>query len=432
MDYLYKNRFIKGLVIRFIIIIISDLLESFNIFSYSDIDYTVFTDGAYYVSKNQSPFKRETYRYSPIMAYVMLPNIYIHRTIGKYIFSICDVYSGYLIEALLRKQTKSKNENEFQFNSCLQYYNPLSIIICTRGSSDSLVIFIILKIVILIEENKIFSAGLLFGFAVHFRIYPIIYSLCLFFYILFKGNNFDKVKYIKNDNEYKVLTIVINFIKNGLNSFQFLIEVLMKKKKEPVLFVFVSVFIFLICNLIFYFIYGNEYIHEALLYHFIRKDHRHNYSLYNYMIYLTYTSSLSKIVSLLAFIPQMTLILVFSCIFFNNINFCLVLITMIFVHFNKVVTAQYFLWYFSLFPLIINQNSFFHKKKGMICFGLWFIIEGIWNYYAHLLEYKRVNTFREMFYIEVLFFGISSYIIKELVKENKFVIPNLEIDNRIN
>ena len=90
---------------------------------------------------------------------------------------------------------------------------------------------------------------------------------------------------------------------------------------------------------------------------------------------------------------------------------------MIFVHFNKVITAQYFIWYLSLIPLIIHRNLLFgvKKLKAILLLTIWMIFEIIWNRYSHLLEYEGQNYFMSMWIVNILFFLTSCWIVREII-----------------
>lgn len=71
--------------------------------------------------------------------------------------------------------------------------------------------------------------------------------------------------------------------------------------------------------------------------------------------------------AILMFIPQWSIVILAGFAFHYDIFFAIVMQTWAFVAFNKVMTAQYFLWYMSLMPFLAINNQVIHKKP---LFGL--------------------------------------------------------------
>ena len=427
----YHHRYITSLIIRYLIIIITEYLYYNYGILYTDIDYHVFSDGAKHVAKLESPYERETYRYTPLLAALMVPNIKIWYPIGKFLLSTIDVGVGYLIELLLKYQDNINNKDEKTFNdfvkekkgdtyygyaSLFYLYNPLTVVICTRGSADCIITFLVLLSLIYLEKRNYYLSALIYGFAVHFKIYPIIYAPSLYLYLIYK----EYVKDIIRPHEpikfcQRIFHKIIETIKMA---FKFLFT------KVALSFIIISSIVFLFFLGIFYKLIGYKFLYEYLLYHLVRKDHRHNYSIFYYTIYLTYDNDFSKYLSLITFLPQMILILTATIFLYKDINLCLIVLTMIFVHFNKVITAQYFIWYLSLIPLIIHRNFLFnrHKTKAIIMFIIWMFFELIWNTFSHKLEYEGQNYFLSMWGVDIGFFLISCLFIKEIIANTQKII----------
>ena len=409
-----KHRYLTSLIIRYLIIIITEFLYYNYHILYTDIDYHVFSDGAKELLLGKNPYERETYRYTPILAFLMTPNIFFYYSFGKFLLSTIDVIVGFLIEKLLIVQNnKIINDEKFVYNSLFYLYNPIIIVICTRGSADCIITCLVVLCLLLLEMKYYLLSAFVYGFAVHFKIYPIIYAPAIYLYLVNKIYNNNN----QNENENKN-----SYLKFILQKFLFPIFLILKNihKYYSILYVLISSFTFLSLLIIFYKIIGYKFLYEYLLYHIIRKDHRHNYSMFYYLIYLTYNSKLSKFLSLITFLPQIILIILITILMFEKINLCLIVLTMVFVVFNKVITAQYFIWYLCLMPLIVNRNLLFKEKKmkGIFLAGIWMFFEGIWNSFSHLLEYNGKNKFVEMWLIDVGFFLINCWGIKEIIVNN--------------
>ncbi|KAM8714123.1 hypothetical protein ACLKA7_014298 [Drosophila subpalustris] len=160
-------------LLRLILICYAQIHDAKSTVPYTDIDYKVVTDGARLVVDGESPFGRHTYRYSPIMAYLHIPNITLHPAFGKVIYSICDLLIGSLIYALARLQQGDFKRIEImaRASACFWLYNPLTAVISTRGSGDSLTSFFVISSIYLLiksEDQKskcfaVFCAGLAHG-----------------------------------------------------------------------------------------------------------------------------------------------------------------------------------------------------------------------------------------------------------------------------
>lgn len=69
--------------------------------------------------------------------------------------------------------------------------------------------------------------------------------------------------------------------------------------------------------------YGYPFLFETYLYHFGRQDIRHNFSPYFYMLYLTdVTWNNSLLLRLFNFLPQFSLIAVFSICLNKHFELC--------------------------------------------------------------------------------------------------------------
>lgn len=142
---------------------------------YTDIDYHVFTDAARHVVEGNSPYLRLTYRYTPLLAIFLTPNITLHMCFGKVLFTLFDVLVGYLLYKIFH--LRGCCEKRAVFASWLWLFNPLSFTVSTRGNAESIMAFLVLASIYFVLVKNISMAAVFFALSVHFKIYPIIYGL---------------------------------------------------------------------------------------------------------------------------------------------------------------------------------------------------------------------------------------------------------------
>ncbi|RWS23645.1 GPI mannosyltransferase-like protein, partial [Leptotrombidium deliense] len=376
-------------VIRFLFILYGLIQDKLFHVKYTDIDYVVFTDGARYLSEGRSPFLRHGYRYTPLFAYILLPNIYCFHAFGKIVFTLFDVLTGLFVFKILNHPKLNLNYNTAKMCACLWFYNPLPLIVSTRGSSDSMITFLVLLTIYLLINKNYSFAGLVFGLVVHCKLYTLIYTLSLYFYL-----NSSKLKSIVSPNYWLPL------------------------KSRKFKFVIAAVTAFVCLTYASHVKFGKLYLQEAWIYHLQRKDIQHNFSPYFYVYHLVKDANSQQWIGYLAFIPQALSILYYSFRYSvsekkekaANLFYALFCETFMFVTLNKVCTSQYFLWYLCLLPLIACFLRI-DESNGLKLLITWLIAQLLWLFPAYFYEFRRFNCLHIVWLFSIVFLCVNLFLL---------------------
>lgn len=382
---------------------------------YTDIDFYVFTDAAQYIQIGQSPYDRHTYRYTPFLAEFLsyLP----HREIGRQIFCIADALCGWIIVQFRRKSRQTNHNNIIhptttkETQTWLQLqdgiwwcYNPLAINICTRGSAESIMVLLPVLLTLWLVSNTTTKrptllqatiAGFTHGVAIHSKLYPIIYTGSFMAYLATK------------DTENLSLTST-TFPWTNPRRLLHLIGIWTRRlffAPVPLVFLLVSLKTFAGLTYLAVVRYGRVALDEGLLYHFSRVDHRHNYSMYWYWIYLARARIATnlQLMGRLLLVPQFIL-LVYSSLGLAPFHLGLALFvqTYLFVIHNKVITAQYFTWYLCLLPLCTDVLKL--TRRVQLAVVLLLLSIGTWLGSAYCLEMVGLAVHKWVWVASVLYF----------------------------
>lgn len=86
-----------GAATRILLLLISAWQDAYLDVKFTDIDYHVYSDAAKHVLQGGSPYDRPTYRYSPIVAWLLIPNHLLFEAWGKVLFCTADIVVAFLV-----------------------------------------------------------------------------------------------------------------------------------------------------------------------------------------------------------------------------------------------------------------------------------------------------------------------------------------------
>ena len=351
---------------------------------YTDVDYWVFTDASGAVAAGGSPYERATYRYSPILAYALLPGEYMNmrETFGKVFFACWDVAVGALTFALA--ESLGLTRKRAALLSACWFFNPMAINVATRGNADAIICALILLSAWLLHRKRLALSGIVYGLAVHMRIYPVIFAPT-FLLLLSDESSARALGYSSR------IGCVATFAGAALAAF-------------------------CIVTVPLWLTFGQEFLEHTYLYHFRRIDTRHNFSPYFYGMYLDPSS---RVWPLAFALSQCAVQLSISWRYSRDVLFCFCLQTWAFVAFNKVCTAQYFLWYLSLLPSALPSLQPSWLWKGLAAAGFWFAAELHWLWFAYRLEFRAEQVFKGLWAASIVFFLANIVAMRLLMSAHK-------------
>ncbi|KAJ4374027.1 GPI mannosyltransferase 1 [Neocucurbitaria cava] len=406
--------FSASIILRVVFLLYGLWQDANSPMKYTDIDYYVFTDAARFISLGQSPYARDTYRYTPLLAWLIYPTVWPGKfwfSFGKILFAVGDVAAGWMMFRILKEYRNMRDERALKFAS-IWLLNPMVATISTRGSSEGLLGVFVTALLWAVLAKRIVVAGFLLGFAVHFKIYPFIYAASIVWWL--DGNKTGQEEEGKLQPSTSLLDQLLVFL-----------------NPQRIALAIYSLLTFVALNVVMYIMYGYPFLEHSYFYHLIRIDHRHNFSPYNTLLYLnsspkpigldSNTSSFE--LERLAFLPQLLLSAVFIPLVLakKDLPSTMLAQTFAFVTFNKVCTSQYFLWYMMFLPYYLPDSTLLRSPSiGITALVFWVLGQFAWLQQGFQLEFNGHSTFVPGLWASgILFFLVNAVILAVIISDTR-------------
>ncbi|ODM18220.1 GPI mannosyltransferase 1 [Aspergillus cristatus] len=399
-----------SLALRATLLIYGAWQDAVSPVKYTDIDYLVFTDASRYVSRGLSPYSRDTYRYTPLLAWLLVPTTWNVAGIslfsfGKVLFAAADVLAGWLVAKCLRTHYGMDTAKAMKF-ACVWLLNPMVANISTRGSSEGLLGVLVAGVLWAALSKRVVVAGVLLGLGVHFKIYPFVYGVSILWWLDAQRTSSTPSK-DEDGKERTILQSLLGFI-----------------TPSRILLTLTALTTFLALNIAMYILYGTPFLQHTYLHHLTRIDHRHNFSPYSTLLYLASVDGghgYGYKFESLAFIPQILLsvVVIPAVLAKKDLAGAMLAQTFAFVGFNKVCTSQYFLWYLIFLPFYLPNSSLLRKPRlGLSVAALWVIAQALWLHQGFRLEFLGISSFVPGLFLAGLFFyAVNCWILGILVED---------------
>ncbi|KAJ5974975.1 hypothetical protein N7481_008682 [Penicillium waksmanii] len=397
-------------LLRLILLVYGGWQDANSAVKYTDIDYMVFTDASRYVANGDSPYARDTYRYTPLLAWMLVPTAWqlpppwsaVSFAYGKVLFASADVLAGWFVLQLLRRVYRMSTIKALKYVSAVWLWNPMVANISTRGSSEGLLGVFVAALLWATLTKRPITAGAILGLAVHFKIYPFIYGASILWWWDAQRDGKPATK-----SDADPFTRAMEFVTHS-----------------RVRFTLSALATFVALNGVMYLRYGMPFLQHTFFHHLTRIDHRHNFSPYATLLYLTSTGAAGFHFESLAFLPQLILSVVALPLALAKKNLATAMLaqTFAFVTFNKVCTSQYFIWYLILLPFYLPTSSLMRKPTlGISAAVLWVVGQALWLWQGFNLEFLGLSSFVPgLFLASLVFFAINIWILGMIVHDAGF------------
>lgn len=364
-----------ALGLRVVLLLYGLWQDAYSPLKYTDIDYLVFTDAARFVAQQHplGPYARETYRYTPLLSWLLLPTTWTttshahwvdvaYFSFGKILFAAADLLAGWLIERVLTMRssgtTPAMAAPRARAFAAIWLLNPMVATISTRGSSEGLLAVLVMALLWATLARRVTLAAVLLGVGVHFKIYPFIYAPAMVWWmddasmaagesktegaVAGKVGVDEKTTPPQQPQQQQRGESLIDAVTAFLTVARLKLALL-------------SISTFGALNLAMYTLYGHPFVLHTFLHHVHRIDHRHNFSPYNILLYLSSASTTTTTdatnsggfrIESVAFLPQLLLscVLIPTVMAKKDLPATMLAQTWAFVAFNKVCTSQVRCW----------------------------------------------------------------------------------------